>query len=294
MIASPCIGICALDPVTQWCRGCARSRDEIAGWGTCEPETRAQIWAALPARLDQLGVPLRRPDWGEEEIRAFVLDTLRRGDGAWSVGVHGAVAEVPIHDPTARIEGDTVIARDRGGALRLRIDRHSRAFRQMTAEGGAGPTVIAVDRRRLPETRPAGLTEVGHDDRAIDPAGDREILFDLGLGFRSARFMIRTADPTLLRLLRRFVGAPLPRVLTEAGNCFIEASPMRVVEAFGARAEIASPIPPPNGRSPDGCHTHLLPGALALARETPPGIELGDTYAPVAIHFPAGGDCGTA
>lgn len=286
MIASPCIGICAMDEATGWCRGCARTRDEIAGWGTRSPATRAEIWAALPARLDRLGVGLRRPDWDEHRIRAFVLDSLRRGDGTWSLGVHGAVAEAPILDPAACLEGDAVVARGRGGALRLRIDRDIRAFRQVGAADGVGATVLAVSRRRLPGTAPAGLTERGRDEAAIDPADDG-ILFDLGLGFRAARFMIRTADPALLRLLRRVAGAPLARVLAEAGAALAAASPTRVVEAYGARAEIVSPIPPPDGRSPEGCHTHLLPGALALARETPPGLDLGDAHAPVAVHFAA-------
>lgn len=289
MIASPCIGVCVMDETTEWCRGCARSRDEIAGWSASTPEARDRIWAALPVRLDRLGVTLRRPDWDEDGIRAFVLDSLRRGDGTWSLGVHGAVAEAPVRDSAARLEDGAVIARGQGGALRLRIDRDVRAFHQVTAAGAVGATVLAVSRRRLPETRPAALTELGRDDAAIDPAGRDEILFDLGLGFRSARFMIRTADPILLRLLRLLAGMPLAQVLSEAGAALVGASPTRVVEAHGARTEIVSPIPPPGGRSPGGCHTHLLPGALGLARETPPGIELGDAYAPVAIHFPATG-----
>ena len=31
-VASPCIKICALDPVTQQCAGCYRTLDEIVDW----------------------------------------------------------------------------------------------------------------------------------------------------------------------------------------------------------------------------------------------------------------------
>lgn len=30
--ASPCTGVCSIDPVTQACRGCARTLAEIGAW----------------------------------------------------------------------------------------------------------------------------------------------------------------------------------------------------------------------------------------------------------------------
>ena len=32
MIISPCIGICIIDPVTGYCRGCHRTLKEISEW----------------------------------------------------------------------------------------------------------------------------------------------------------------------------------------------------------------------------------------------------------------------
>ena len=47
--ASPCVGICLLDPATRVCRGCLRTIAEIAGWpGASTAEKRAIL-----ARLDQ-------------------------------------------------------------------------------------------------------------------------------------------------------------------------------------------------------------------------------------------------
>jgi predicted Fe-S protein YdhL (DUF1289 family) len=51
MIASPCIGICALDPQTELCLGCLRTGSEIAAWRDADSNLRLRI-------LD--GVRLRR------------------------------------------------------------------------------------------------------------------------------------------------------------------------------------------------------------------------------------------
>jgi hypothetical protein len=49
-IASPCIGVCALDAATGWCDGCLRTIDEIAAWGALDERSRREIWKRLPAR----------------------------------------------------------------------------------------------------------------------------------------------------------------------------------------------------------------------------------------------------
>jgi predicted Fe-S protein YdhL (DUF1289 family) len=49
-IASPCIGVCALDPATGRCDGCLRTIDEIAAWGALDERSRREIWKRLPAR----------------------------------------------------------------------------------------------------------------------------------------------------------------------------------------------------------------------------------------------------
>ncbi|MCV6598554.1 MAG: DUF1289 domain-containing protein [Mangrovicoccus sp.] len=49
-IASPCTKICVIHPETKLCTGCARSLDEIAGWGRMSQEDRARIIEELPGR----------------------------------------------------------------------------------------------------------------------------------------------------------------------------------------------------------------------------------------------------
>ena len=49
-IASPCIGVCAIELQSGWCEGCLRTIDEIAAWGALDDRSRREIWKCLPAR----------------------------------------------------------------------------------------------------------------------------------------------------------------------------------------------------------------------------------------------------
>ncbi len=49
--SSPCTKVCILDAVTGLCRGCGRTRDEIAGWGLMSEGERRTVMAVLEDRL---------------------------------------------------------------------------------------------------------------------------------------------------------------------------------------------------------------------------------------------------
>ncbi|MDR7036510.1 MULTISPECIES: DUF1289 domain-containing protein [Methylobacterium] len=49
--SSPCTKVCVLDDATRLCRGCGRTRDEIAAWGSLPEARRLAIMAGLEARL---------------------------------------------------------------------------------------------------------------------------------------------------------------------------------------------------------------------------------------------------
>jgi uncharacterized protein len=55
--ASPCLGICLMDPATRMCRGCLRTIDEIRAWY----EASAAEKRAILARLDQRRRVTERP-----------------------------------------------------------------------------------------------------------------------------------------------------------------------------------------------------------------------------------------
>ena len=59
-IESPCILVCSIDMKTGFCFGCGRTRDEIAGWMDYTPETRRQLMAEMPGRLETVERKPRR------------------------------------------------------------------------------------------------------------------------------------------------------------------------------------------------------------------------------------------
>ncbi|MDR6632817.1 putative Fe-S protein YdhL (DUF1289 family) [Phyllobacterium sp. 1468] len=58
IIESPCILVCAIDMKTGFCFGCGRTREEIGTWSIMSPETRRNVMASLPDRLETVE---RRP-----------------------------------------------------------------------------------------------------------------------------------------------------------------------------------------------------------------------------------------
>jgi predicted Fe-S protein YdhL (DUF1289 family) len=59
-IQSPCILICALEPVSGHCYGCGRNRDEISSWLEFTPQMRQNIMDELPQRVAKLERKPRR------------------------------------------------------------------------------------------------------------------------------------------------------------------------------------------------------------------------------------------
>ena len=49
--SSPCTKVCILDDATGLCRGCGRTRGEIAAWGMMSEAERQSVMAGLEARL---------------------------------------------------------------------------------------------------------------------------------------------------------------------------------------------------------------------------------------------------
>ncbi|MBN3816563.1 DUF1289 domain-containing protein, partial [Paraburkholderia sp. Se-20369] len=46
-VASPCTGVCKIDPRTEWCAGCLRTRDEIKGWRASDDDAKRAVLARL-------------------------------------------------------------------------------------------------------------------------------------------------------------------------------------------------------------------------------------------------------
>jgi predicted Fe-S protein YdhL (DUF1289 family) len=292
MIASPCIGLCRMDENSGLCLGCARTSGEITTWSQVTPDARSRVWAELPARRARLGLGVHRLEWGRDEVRSFILDTLRPGGGTWVSGVYGAVAEffVGAHEAIELEAGDThVNASTARGAIAFRLLDHVRAFAFGSAPQPAGSDIIilAIARGRAKLAAEFGLTCLGPDSEAIARFNRDETLYDFGLGRTIAGFGIRTAEPGLLSRLDTCIGLKWPELLASIGGDILHASPTRVVRNSIGRIEVFTPIPAADGRSSPGPHTHFLPKHLAAERDLPPNLELSDAYVACAIHYPA-------
>ena len=52
--ASPCVGVCVINPQTQLCEGCFRTLDEIAGWWDYDPDQKRAVLIQLDDRLARI------------------------------------------------------------------------------------------------------------------------------------------------------------------------------------------------------------------------------------------------
>jgi len=60
-LPSPCISICQIDPLTDFCRGCYRTRQEIARWPALDgTEQRLILETLKERRTAQTGIGQRR------------------------------------------------------------------------------------------------------------------------------------------------------------------------------------------------------------------------------------------
>ena len=287
--ASPCIGVCRLDEATGFCLGCARTGEEIATWGRLPPERLARVWGELAGRRDRLGLRVHRLDWSAGDIRSFVADTLRPGGGTWVSGIYGAIAEFTIgndEDVALDLGGSEVAAVTERGAIAFHLSDRVRALAL-----GAGPhpaeadiVVLALPREHVRAEAPLGLSALGADHGAIRTAARGDAVFDFGLGSVAGGFCIRTAEPDLLEALECHVGRPWPALLAALGRDLLRLSPTRVVRSPIGRIEVATPIPPPGGRSPPGPHTHFLPDLLAIGGDLPPSLQLPASHVPCAVY----------
>jgi predicted Fe-S protein YdhL (DUF1289 family) len=288
LIVSPCIGVCEVDDATGYCRGCARTADEVAAWRDAPEGFREAVWRALPGRQAALGIRIRRLSWDAAAILDFAEASLREARGAWVLGVYGAVGEF-LHapgEPCRIVRGPTSVEAVTGrGAIRIAVTPSTRAMAHH--DGGGEPRILLVlPRVRLPAPGPAAFTALGPDRGAIRPADHGALRFDIGLGRAAARFTVRTRDTALAERLAAAGGRAWPGHLAETAAPILAASPARVIETPLGRVEIDTPIPPPGGPAPRGPHTHLLPPLIARGLDVPPGMEVPAAYAAGAIFHP--------
>ncbi len=126
---------------------------------------------------------------------------------------------------------------------------------------------------------PAGVSKV-----PIVPAA---ILFDLGFDAVQVDACIRVGDERVVADLRALAGHSVFEPKNPAMGIILMASPHRVFVSRLGRIEVFAKIPPPDGKSPEGPHTHVLPKLLRTKRTHSATEPVPDGYLPCAHLYPA-------
>jgi hypothetical protein len=113
------------------------------------------------------------------------------------------------------------------------------------------------------------------------------VLFDLGLGALQVDACIRVSDRKVVSELRTLVGRNVFEADNPAMTIVVPHSPHRVFVSRLGCLEVFQPIPPPNGRSPEGPHTHVLPKLLKHRRTHASTENIPDGFVPCAHLYPA-------
>lgn len=231
-------------------------------------------------------------------LRNLLTAYLRDPASGWVCGGFGALAEF-TYDPGEAVtflEGDAVGAVSARGAFRLDLtyDLKPVAYETLskTSKGWGQGLVLCLpaDEARMGER--TVVTELGPDRDALRPQDRDAILFDLGIGKPQSDICVRTSDPVALEALRAACGRPLfePPSSDPHGALAPKMpalSPHRVFRSKAARIEVYQPIPPPDGKTPEGPHTHVREKLVAHRRSHAATVPVPKGFVPALWLFPA-------
>jgi hypothetical protein len=233
-----------------------------------------------------------RPMADTVDLKGVLAAQLSDPSTAWSVGTFGAIAEF-MRDPGELVvterTGAAFAAETGRGALRIRPIDGLRlvASESATRESWSQRVALCLPADRCAMNRRGCLTELGPDADAIRVTDRDAILFDLGLDTLQIDACVRVADPDLAERLRTCCGRPLSAPDNPAMGMLLAANPHRVFVSRVGRAEVFQPIPPADGKSPTGPHTHVLPKLLRHRRTHAATEPVPDGFVPCAHFYPA-------
>lgn len=207
------------------------------------------------------------------DLEQTLKAALMQAETGWNMGSFGAIAE--FHhvsgDPAPSQHPGLMQITARGG---VRIDRLEGvvpvAYEGLSPRPHRWSQTVSLC---LPQAEAAMhqrdvLTELGPDAQALRDQDREAILFDMGLAQYQVDFCIRTADPSLIRVLRDNEGRSLFDMDNPAMPTILAAHPHRVALTRIGRVEVYQLIggPETDGKSPEGPHTHVLPKLLRAGR----------------------------
>lgn len=227
-------------------------------------------------------------------IHEWTTRSLGDPGAQWSAGTYGAIAEFSREpaEPTkilcTQFGGEASTAR---GAVRVELRKEVRAIAYETTaknrDQWGQAIALCLPAQDCTLGRRTTVQELGPDSAAIRPGDRGSILFDLGLGALQVDVCVRASTPELVSALRAGEGRPIFDLGNPATTAIYKASPHRVFVTRIGRAEVYQPIPPADGKSPDGPHTHLLPKLLRSGRTHPATVPIPQDWVPCLHLYPA-------
>lgn len=213
-------------------------------------------------------------------------------DTSWSVGTFGAIAEfVRDEDESAELKtsGDriSVVTRRGGICITARPEIRLVASESTTRESWNHRVAACLPTDQCVMNQNTVLSEIGPDTNAMREEDRTSILFDLGLGALQADLCVRVADPDLVKKLRLCIGRSVFEADNPAFAAILAGSPHRIFISRLCRVEVFQMIPPPDGKSPEGPHTHVLPKLLKLRRTHAATEPIPDGLVPCVHLYPA-------
>lgn len=224
-------------------------------------------------------------------IYAFLADQLADASVQWSLGTFGAIAEFmrDADEPIAlgRTASSLSATTARGG-VRIDLPADIRLHASETAVGAnwSHRVALCLPAERCAMSRRTSLTELEPDGEALRDADRNAVLFDLGLGCLQVDACIRSCDAEVVAQLRQHVGRSVFERGNPAMSVILATHPHRVFVTRLGRMEVYQPIPPPDGKSPEGPHTHVLPKLLAHGRTHAATEPVPDGFVPCAHVYP--------
>jgi len=218
----------------------------------------------------------------------LLSNLIRDSSNGWSIGSFGAIGEF-VRDPEepAAFEEreDCIEIATQRGAMRVapRVPLQPIAWDSLSADGESWGHALAFCVSRLP-TANRTIECLGPDGEAIRDEDGNAILFDLGVGSGIIRMCLRTSDPALIDAMNAVQGQPFLSVGSLIGEV-LRAQPHRVLLSPAGRIEVFQPVPPADGKSPEGPHTHLMPKLIAKDRPHSANVPIPDSLqSALSVH----------
>ena len=225
------------------------------------------------------------------DLLNYLVDHLTNVETVWSVGTFGAIAEFTRDaEEMAALDraADAISVMTARGGIRIEAHEALRpiASESLTAQSWNQRVALCVPEETCAMNQRTVLSEIGPDHDALRAEDRGAILFDLGLGALQLDACVRSGDEAVVAALRRWVGQSLFAPGNGAMGVILAANPHRVFLSRVGRVEVYQPIPPPDGKSPDGPHTHVLPRLLRHKRTHAATEAVPAGWIPCAHFYP--------